>query len=499
MLSAPELLRDALCSPVYALATQTPVSRLERLSERLGADVWLKREDLQPVHSFKLRGAYHKIASLGPDCRGVVAASAGNHAQGVALSARALGLTATIVMPTRAPAIKVEAVRSLGAEVVLWGDNFDAARDHALGLAAAAELTFVAPFDDPQVIAGQGTLGLELIKQLPQLDVLFLPVGGGGLAAGVAAVLKQLKPQLKIIGVEPLDAACLSAAWQAGEPVTLAEVGSFADGVAVRRIGGHCFELLQQYLDAVLTVSNDAICAAIKDIFEDVRAIAEPAGALALAGLKQWAASHPDAGQLGAVLSGANINFHLLRQVSERCDLGEGTEAVLAVTLPERPGSFLALCRTLNGRAVTEFSYRFRDTREAQILVGVRISAPAERTALVAGIEQAGFDVLDLSDDELAKLHIRYMVGGKPPCQRQEQLFSFAFPEHPQALLSFLETLGSHFDISLFHYRHHGADVGRVLAAFADAEPGNLTRHLDSIAYPYQAQADNPAYSRFLC
>ncbi|WKE67235.1 threonine ammonia-lyase, biosynthetic [Gallaecimonas kandeliae] len=499
MLDGQAYLREALCSPVYELAKATPVNRLPRLSERLSLDIWLKREDLQPVHSFKLRGAYHKLASL-PAGSGVVAASAGNHAQGVALSARALGLKAIIVMPTQAPAIKVEAVRALGAEVVLLGDNFDAAKDHAQSLAKQDGLVFVAPFDDEQVIAGQGTLGLELIKDLPKLEVLFLPVGGGGLAAGVAAVIKQLKPSLHIVGVEPEDSACLKAALAAGGPVTLDEVGSFADGVAVKRIGTETYRLLSQYLDEVVLVSNDAICAAIKDIFEDVRAVAEPAGALSLAGLKAWAEGHGgDKRQLAAVLSGANLNFHLLRQVSERCDLGEGTEAVLAVTIPERPGSFLALCRTLKGRAVTEFSYRFRDKEQAQILVGVRIGSQGERVSLLADVHSTGFDVLDLSDDELAKLHVRYMVGGKPPVARPESLYSFAFPEHPRALLNFLETLGSHFDISLFHYRHHGADVGRVLAAFADADKTSLVRHLDSIGYPYKAEDTNPAYSRFLC
>ncbi|MED5523801.1 MAG: threonine ammonia-lyase, biosynthetic [Pseudomonadota bacterium] len=500
MLDGYGYLREALCSPVYEVAKATPVNRLARLSERLGQDVWLKREDLQPVHSFKLRGAYHKIASLPSDCPGVVAASAGNHAQGVALSARALGFKAIIVMPTQAPSIKVEAVKALGAEVVLFGDNFDAAKDHAQTLSSQQGFAFVAPFDDEKVIAGQGTLGLELIKELPKLDVLFLPVGGGGLAAGVAAVIKQLKPEIRVVAVEPDDAACFKAAFEAGAPVTLEEVGTFADGVAVKRIGSETFRVMNQFVDEAITVSNDAICAAIKDIFEDVRAVAEPAGALSLAGLKAWCEQHPEfKGQVGAVLSGANLNFHLLRQVSERCDLGEGTEAVLAVTIPERPGSFLALCRTLKGRAVTEFSYRYRDTAEAQILVSVRTGGIYERTALVADLEQSGFDVLDLSDNELAKLHVRYMVGGRPPVHRSERLYSFAFPEHPKALLAFLENLGSQFDISLFHYRHHGADVGRVLAAFADAENDSLTRHLDSIGYPYRAEDDNPAYSRFLC
>ncbi|QBB12302.1 threonine ammonia-lyase, biosynthetic [Edwardsiella piscicida] len=465
-----EYLRAVLRSPVYEVAQVTPLQAMEKLSGRLGNHILVKREDRQPVHSFKLRGAYAMIAGLSEAQRacGVITASAGNHAQGVALSASRLGIAATIVMPRATAEIKVEAVRGFGGRVLLYGANFDEAKAHAIQMAQETGMTFIPPFDHPAVIAGQGTLALELLQQDAHLDRIFVPVGGGGLAAGVAVLIKQLMPQVKVIGVEAEDSACLRAALDAGQPVDLPRVGLFAEGVAVKRIGDETFRLCQRYLDDVITVDSDAICAAVKDLFEDVRAVAEPSGALALAGLKQYVQRHALRGErLAHVLSGANLNFHGLRYVSERCELGEQREALLAVTIPERKGSFLAFCQLLGGRSVTEFNYRYADADSACIFVGVRLTnGRGEREEIIASLRGGGYQVVDLSDDEMAKLHVRYMVGGRPSKPLQERLYSFEFPEAPGALLKFLHTLGTHWNISLFHYRSHGTDFGRVLAAF---------------------------------
>ncbi|KAB7654620.1 threonine ammonia-lyase, biosynthetic [Plesiomonas shigelloides] len=499
-----EYLRAVVQAPVYEVAQVTPLQTMDKLSARLGNCVLVKREDRQPVHSFKLRGAHAMIATLSPaqKAAGVVAASAGNHAQGVALSASRQGLKALIVMPRTTPDIKVEAVRGFGAQVLLHGDNFDEAKAKAIALAHEQGLTFIPPFDHPAVIAGQGTLALELLQQDVHLDRVFVPVGGGGLAAGVAVVIKQLMPQVKVIGVESEDAACLQAALEAGAPVDLARVGMFADGVAVKRIGDETFRLCQHYLDDVVTVDNDAICAAMKDLFDDVRAVSEPSGALSLAGLKKYVQLHGIQGErLAHVLSGANLNFHGLRYVSERCELGEQREALLAVTIPERKGSFLQFCQLLGGRSVTEFNYRYADPDNASILVGVRLTRGIiERQEIVSELRAGGYDTLDLSDDELAKLHVRYMVGGRPAQALSERLYSVEFPECPGALLRFLQMLGTRWNITLFHYRNHGADYGRVLAAFAlpPDEQSAFDRHLQELGYVAHDETDNPAFRYFL-
>ncbi len=498
-----EYLRAVLRAPVYEVAQVTPLQTMTKLSERIGNTVLVKREDRQPVHSFKLRGAYAMIAGLNEEQKshGVVTASAGNHAQGVALSASRLGIKSTIVMPVSTADIKVDAVRGFGGEAVLYGANFDEAKAYAIELAKSKNLTFVPPFDHPAVIAGQGTLAMELLQQDAHLDRVFVPVGGGGLAAGVAVLIKQLMPQIKVIGVEAEDSACLRAALDAGHPVDLARVGLFAEGVAVKRIGDETFRLCREYLDDVITVDSDAICAAVKDLFEDVRAVAEPSGALALAGLKKYVQLHQIQGErLAHVLSGANLNFHGLRYVSERCELGEQREALLAVTIPEQQGSFLKFCQLLGGRSVTEFNYRYADADSACIFVGVRLTrGVAERQEILALLQNGGYQVVDLSDDEMAKLHVRYMVGGRPSKPLQERLYSFEFPESPGALLKFLSTLGTHWNISLFHYRSHGTDFGRVLAAFerADSDP-NFESRLHELGYECHDETDNPAFRFFL-
>ncbi len=498
-----EYLHAVLRSPVYEVTQVTPLQKMEKLSARLGNTIVVKREDRQPVHSFKLRGAYSMIAGLNEEqrARGVVTASAGNHAQGVALSATRLGIRSLIVMPVATADIKVEAVRAFGGEALLHGANFDEAKAKAIELSGQHGYTFVPPFDHPAVIAGQGTLALELLQQDAHIDRIFVPVGGGGLAAGVAVLIKQLMPEIKVIAVEAEDSACLKAALDAGEPVELSRVGLFAEGVAVRRIGDETFRVCREYLDDIITVDSDAICAAMKDIFEDVRAIAEPSGALALAGMKKYIQQHDIRDErLAHVLSGANVNFHGLRYVSERCELGEQREALLAVTIPEEKGSFLKFCQVLGGRAVTEFNYRYADDRNACIFVGVRLSRGiAERTEIVRELTDKGYQVVDLSDDEMAKLHLRYMVGGRPGKALKERLFSFEFPESPGALLKFLQTLGTHWNISLFHYRSHGTDYGRVLAAFelSDNEP-RFAEHVQALGYDFHDESDNPAFRFFL-
>lgn len=498
-----DYLRAILCSPVYEVAKVTPLQPMRKLSARLNNTILVKREDQQLVHSFKLRGAHAMIAGLddAQKARGVITASAGNHAQGVALSAQKLGIRALIVMPETTAEIKVDAVRALGGEVLLWGSSFDEAKAKALSLMEAHGYTWVPPFDHPAVIAGQGTVGLELLQQDAHLDRVFVPVGGGGLAAGVAVLIKQLMPQIKVIAVEARESACLQAARLAGQPVALPRVGLFAEGVAVKQIGDETFRLCQKYVDDVITVDSDAICAAMKDLFEDVRAVAEPSGALALAGLKLYAQQHNLQGErLAHILSGANVNFHGLRYVSERCELGEQREALLAVTIPERQGSFLQFCQLLGGRVVTEFNYRYADAGQASVFVGIRLTRGADETQeIIARLEAAGCQVVDLSGDELAKLHVRYMVGGRPGKALQEKLYSFVFPEAPGALLHFLQTLGTRWNITLFHYRSHGMDYGRVLAGFEqNAQSDAFARHLSLLGYEYHDETDNPAYRFFL-
>ncbi|CNL50034.1 threonine ammonia-lyase, biosynthetic [Yersinia aleksiciae] len=498
-----EYLRAILRAPVYEVAQVTPLQVMEKISSRLGNTILVKREDRQPVHSFKLRGAYAMLASLTEEQKacGVITASAGNHAQGVALSASKLGIKALIVMPVATADIKVDAVRGFGGEVLLFGANFDEAKGKAIALSQQQGYTFIPPFDHPAVIAGQGTLALELLQQDAHLDRIFVPVGGGGLVAGVAVLIKQLMPQIKVIGVEAEDSACLRAALDAGQPVDLARVGLFAEGGAVKRIGDEPFRLCQEYLDEVITVDSDAICAAVKDIFEDVRAIAEPSGALALAGLKKYVQQHNIQGErLAHVLSGANVNFHGLRYVSERCELGEQREALLAVTIPEQKGSFLRFCELLGGRSVTEFNYRYADADNACIFVGVRLTRGyAERAEILSELQEKGYQVVDLSDDEMAKLHVRYMVGGRPSKPLRERLYSFEFPESPGALLKFLHTLGTHWNISLFHYRSHGTDFGRVLAGFElSASEPQFEQHLTALGYDCHDETNNPAFKFFL-
>jgi threonine dehydratase len=503
-LSASEYLCKILLSPVYEAAIVTPLQPLPKLSERTGNNILLKREDRQPVHSFKLRGAFNKLVQLSElqKLHGVVAASAGNHAQGVALSAKKLGIKAVIVMPVITPEIKVDAVRGFGAEVCLHGDSFDEASKYAKKLATSEGYTLIPPFDDPDVIAGQGTIGRELLEQNAHLDYIFVPVGGGGLAAGIAVYIKQLKPSIKVIGVEPRDSACLRAALDAGKPVMLDRVGIFADGVAVKQIGNETFRLCQQYIDDVITVSSDEICAALKDIFEDTRAIAEPSGALALAGLKKYTELHSVSDKnMTAILSGANVNFHSLRYVSERSEYGEKKEAVLAVTIPERRGAFLKFCELIGNRAVTEFNYRYSSRASANIFVGLRTPlGAAELATVIQQLQDAEYPVVDLSEDEMAKQHVRYMVGGRPAEALQERLFSFEFPEHPGALQKFLLTLGTNWNITLFHYRNHGAAYGRVLAGFElpDTEMAAFGEYLVKLGYQHKEETSNPAYKFFL-
>ena len=500
-----DYVRRILTSSVYDLAEETPLEPMALLSGRLGIPVLLKREDLQPVFSFKIRGAHNKIASLTEEerARGVICASAGNHAQGVALSASRLGIRAVIVMPTTTPSIKVNSVRRMGGEVVLFGDAFDAARDHANELAARDGLVFVHPFDDPAVIAGQGTIGMELLQQHPgPIGAIYVPIGGGGLAAGIAMIVKFLRPEIKVIGVEPEEAASMQAAIAAGHPVNLDQVGLFADGVAVRQVGTETFRICNQLLDGIVTVTTDEICAAIKDVFDDTRAISEPAGALALAGLRKHVEQGAaPAGPLIAINSGANINFDRLRHVAERAEIGERGEALLAVTIPEAPGSYRAFIRLLGDRAITEFNYRYAHGAPAQIFVGVKLrQGETEKQAIIAMLQANGHAVLDMSDNELAKLHVRYMVGGRASHLGDELVYRFQFPERPGALLKFLEGLRNDWNISLFHYRNHGADYGRVLAGIQvpQANRGQFHEYLEALGYPYWDETQNPAYRLFL-
>ncbi|WP_026376130.1 threonine ammonia-lyase, biosynthetic [Aestuariibacter salexigens] len=506
-LSAHDYLKKVLLSPVYDVAVNSDLVTMPLLSQELSNTIYLKREDQQPVKSFKLRGAYNKISQLS-DAQlqaGVIAASAGNHAQGVAYAARMKRIRAVIVMPETTPDIKVDAVKRFGGEwvqVVMHGTSFDQASEHARLIAEQQGLTVVPPFDDPDVIAGQGTIARELLEQQPDLDVLFVAVGGGGLVAGISVYLKQLKPDIRIVAVEAEDSACLNAALQAGQPETLPSVGIFADGVAVKTIGTETFRLCQQFVDEVVTVSSDEICAAIKDIFDDTRVIAEPAGALSVAAIRKYVGENNLHGKkIGGVLCGANINFHTLRYVSERCELGEQKEAVFAVKIPERKGAFRDFCKLLGGRVITEFNYRYASGAEAHIFVGVKLRrGRAEYQELQEQLVAEGYASFDLSDNELAKLHVRYMVGGRPQTLLNEHVFSFQFPEYPGALMNFLNTLGELWNITLFHYRNHGAADGLVLVGFElpEGSRAEFERHLDKLGYAHVEQTGNPAYQFFL-
>jgi threonine dehydratase len=498
-----DLFERILRAPVYDVAIETPLDEAELLSIRLGNRVWLKREDLQPVFSFKSRGAYNRISRLSEAERkaGVVAASAGNHAQGVALAATRLGVDSRIVMPRTTPRIKVEAVERFGGHAVLEGDSYEEASALARRIQTDEGRILIPPYDDLDVIAGQGTIAMEIFKQhRGPIDAIFVPVGGGGLLAGIVAYVKQVSPKTRVIGVEPEDAACLAAALAAGERVDIGQVGLFADGVAVRKVGEWPFEIVRDFVDEVVTVGIDEICAAIRDIFEDTRSIAEPAGALAVAGLKRWVERDEVRGAtLVAIDSGANMNFDRLRHVAERAEIGEHREALLAVTIPERPGAFRSLCRALGDHAVTEFNYRYGDREAAHVFVGVGLSgARSEREAVMDGLREAGFEVVDMTGNELAKLHVRFMVGGRAE-MANERLFRFEFPERPGALERFLESVGGRWNISLFHYRNHGAAFGRVLAGLEvpPTEEGELARFLQELGYPWIDESANPAARLF--
>ncbi|MEJ2603616.1 MAG: threonine ammonia-lyase, biosynthetic [Gammaproteobacteria bacterium] len=501
-----DYLKRILTARVYEVAQETPLEIAPNLSGRLGHTVWLKREDLQQVFSFKLRGAYNRMARL-PDAalqKGVICSSAGNHAQGVALAASRLGIQAFVVMPVTTPRIKVDAVRKLGGEVVLEGDAYDDAYAHARRLAADRDLTFIHPFDDPDVIAGQGTIGMEILRQHPgDIDAVFVPVGGGGLIAGIAAYVKALRRDIRIIGVEPEDSAGMSRSLAAGEPVTLDHVGIFADGVAVRRVGEETFRLCRDLVDEMVLVDTDEICAAIRDIFEDTRSIVEPAGALAVAGMKKYLDDRDESPgrEFVAINCGANVNFDRLRHIAERAAIGEQREALLAVGIPERPGSFRDFCAAIGRRNVTEFNYRYNDSEEAHIFVGLELPAGrGEKDRLVAELREGGYPVEDLTDNEMAKLHIRHMVGGRAGGLPDERLLRFEFPERPGALARFLDAVGANWNISLFHYRNHGSDYGRILTGIQvpAADSAEFERHLQKLGYAHWDETGNPAYALFL-
>ena len=497
-------LQRILTSRVYDVAQETPLQHAPRLSARIANDVYFKREDLQPIFSFKLRGAYNRMAHLGADerARGVITASAGNHAQGVAFSGQKLGIRTVIVMPVTTPRIKVNACRARGAEIVLHGDSYSDAEAHAFYLQSELGLQFVHPYDDPLVIAGQGTIGLELSRQIPDTSYkVFVPIGGGGLIAGIAVFLKSLYPNIQIIGVEPDDSDAMFQSVQKHERVTLRDVGIFVDGVAVRRVGAHTFDLVQQYVDDFVQVDTDEVCAAIKDVFEDTRAIQEPAGALAVAGLKRYAAAHALGGErLVALTCGANMNFDRLRHVAERAELGEHREALLAVRIPERRGAFKQFCRDIGSRNITEFNYRYAPRAEARIFVGVQLEHADRRVELIDDLQQAGYEVLDLTEDEVAIVHLRHMVGGRAPEAHDERLLRFQFPERPGALLEFLEALADTWNISLFHYRNHGSAHGRVLAGIQvpTQDMERFTASLGTLGYHYADESENAAYGFFL-
>ena len=499
-----EYLKRILSARVYDVAIESPLQRAVGVSEQVGNQVLLKREDLQPVFSFKLRGAYNKMAHLTPAelKRGVICASAGNHAQGVALAAQKLGCKATIVMPVTTPAIKVDAVARRGAQVVLQGDSYHEASLFAKKLGTVKKLTYVHPYDDPLVIAGQGTIGMEILRQHQHpIDAVFVPIGGGGLIAGIGAYIKALSPKTKIIGVEPSDSNAMYQSLKANKRVTLAHVNLFADGVAVKQVGKETFRLAKQLVDEVVLVGTDEICAAIKDIYQDTRSIMEPSGGLALAGIKRYVEREKVKGKtFVAICCGANMNFDRLRFVAERAEVGEHHEALLAVTVPETRGSFRRFCELIGPRNVTEFNYRIADAKVAHLFVGVQIAGRAEAKKMVAHFNQQGFKTLDLSEDEMAKLHIRHLVGGRSPLAEKERIYRFEFPERPGALMRFLTSMSPNWNISLFHYRNHGADVGRILVGLQipDNEHRAFAKFLKTLGYEYVDETGNPAYRLFL-
>jgi len=499
-----DYLQKILTAKVYDVAVETALDAAPTLSRRLHNRVLLKREDQQPVFSFKLRGAYNKMAQLTPAqrARGVIAASAGNHAQGVALAAQKLGCRATIVMPVTTPHIKIAAVEARGAKVVLHGDSYSDAYARALMLQKSSGATFVHPYDDPAVIAGQGTVGMEILQQCQgPIDAIFVAVGGGGLISGIAAYVKRVRPEIRIIGVEPVDSDAMTRSLAAGRRVTLPHVGLFADGVAVRQVGKETFRLARQYVDEMVTVDTDAICAAIKDVFEDTRSILEPAGALAVAGMKAWCERNRVRDRtLVAIACGANMNFDRLRFVAERAELGEAREAIFAVSIPERPGSFREFCALLGNRNVTEFNYRYANAATAHIFVGVEVAGRQEARKLLAAFRRAKIEAFDLTDNEMAKLHVRHLVGGHAPSAKNEILYRFEFPERPGALMRFLNSMSAGWNISLFHYRNHGADYGRVLVGMQvpPADKADFRRFLDRLGYTCVDETDNPAYRMFL-
>jgi len=499
-----DYLERILKARVYDVAQQTPLELAPGLSRRLGNRLLLKREDLQPVFSFKLRGAYNKMVNLSPVrlAKGVIASSAGNHAQGVALAAQKLGCRAVIVMPVTAPKIKVDAVAARGAQVILRGDSYSDAYRHAMRLKRKRGLTFVHPHDDPDVIAGQGTIGMEILRQSARpIHAVFVAVGGGGLIGGIAAYIKRLRPSVRVIGVEPVDSDAMTRSLKAGRRVVLDHVGLFADAVAVKQVGKECFRLAKQFVDEMVLVDTDEMCAAIKDVFEDTRVVLEPSGALAIAGAKAWVARHGVRGKtLVAVACGANANFDRLRFVAERAEVGEHREAVLAVTVPERRGSFRRFCEALGGRNVTEFNYRMSGAEAAHIFVGVSVHDREETARIVRRLARAGCRTLDLSDNEMAKEHMRHMVGGRSALARNELLYRFEFPERQGALMKFLRAMNPTWNISLFHYRNHGADYGNVLIGIQvpKSEMGDFRRFLTRLGYPYADETRNPAYRLFL-
>lgn len=501
-----EYLKKILAAQVYDVAKETRLHTAHFLSERLNNEIWLKREDEQSVYSFKIRGAYNKVVQLNDEEKacGVIAASAGNHAQGLALAAKTLGIKAVIVMPRTTPEIKVKSVKALGARVVLHGDAFDEAFTHSQKLVEEKGFTYIHPYDDPDTIAGQGTIAVEILRQLSENpDAIFVPVGGGGLIAGVAAYVKALSPEVKVIGVESTESACLAAAMAAGQRVVLPEVGIFADGVAVAQIGENTWEVCKNYVDEVITCTPDEICAAIKDTFDDTRAISEPSGALAVAGIKKYVEREECEGQkLVAIVSGANVNFDRLRYISEVAEIGEGREIILAVTMSEQPGSFQQFCGLLGKRPITEFNYRYSNSDQAQVYVGVKVEAEhGAREALIEELQTENYQVSDITDDEIAKYHIRHMVGGHAPADAlNERVYRFEYPERPGALMTFLRKLGKRFNISLFHYRNHGAAYGRLLVGLqvSDDKLEQLHGYLDDLNYRYWDETDNQVYQRFL-